>query len=85
MPGHDDRERIRALTVGVAGLMEAMDELLQAMDRVDDPIAREAAVARARARLVDTNQLMAGFARPRSHDVLDLTSGGELSARWSSG
>jgi hypothetical protein len=85
VPGHDDRERIRALTVGVAGLMEALDELLQALDRVEDPIAREAAVARARARLVDTNHLMAGFARPRGPEVLDLTSGGELSGRWPSG
>lgn len=79
MPGAEDRERIRALTVGVVGLMEAVEELLRALDLVDDPGARAAAVDRARDRLADTKALMVGFSRPRApldgaEPVLDLTA-----------
>lgn len=44
-----DHDRIRLLSAEVSGLELAVNELAAALDAVDDPDARKAAVARVRA------------------------------------
>lgn len=70
-----DHDQIRLLSAEVAGLEVAVNELAAALDAVDDPDARKAAVARARQVIDLTDARVTALVAVGEHRWADTSTG----------